>query len=65
MTVPTSSRQFVEANSGMPEFAVVACGGPEVSEVRICFDRKLSPMACGKGVRSSCREGTVRVRAGR
>jgi ribonuclease T2 len=64
MTVPAIIADFVEANSGMPANAVVvACSGPELSEVRICFDRKLSPMACGKGVRSSCRKGPIRVRA--
>lgn len=64
MTVPAIISDFVAANPGMPDKAlVVACTGPELSEVRICFDRKLSPMACGKGVSSSCRSGPIRVRA--
>ena len=64
MTVPTLISDIVAANPGMPSSAVVvACSGPELSEVRICFDRKLSPQACGKGVMSSCRKGAIRVRA--
>jgi ribonuclease T2 len=64
MTVQTIVSDFVAENPGMTEKAVVvACSGPELAEVRICFDRALSPMACGKGVKSSCRKGAIRVRA--
>jgi ribonuclease T2 len=45
------------ANRGL----AVMCSGPELSEVRICLDRDLQPMACGNGVRDNCRGGTIRV----
>lgn len=64
MIIPGIIADFVAANPGMPDNAVVvACSGPELSEVWICFDRKLSPISCGKGVKSSCRKGAIRVRA--
>ena len=39
----------------------VACSGPELSEVRVCVGRDLTPVACGKGVSNSCRNGPIRV----
>ncbi|WP_280154108.1 ribonuclease T2 [Piscinibacter sp. XHJ-5] len=39
----------------------VVCSGPELAEVRVCLSRDLRPVACGSGVRDSCRKGTIRV----
>lgn len=57
---------FVSANPGMSTNSiVVACSGPELAEVRVCLNRDLTPMSCGKGVRSSCRPGAVRMPSAR
>jgi ribonuclease T2 len=40
---------------------VVTCSGPELAEVRVCFDRELQPQACGAGVASNCRPGLIRI----
>jgi ribonuclease T2 len=70
---PTSSREmsakeviseFITANPGFPDNSVVVkCSGTELEEVRVCMDMQLKPRACGKGVRSQCRGGSVQVRA--
>ena len=39
----------------------VVCSGPELAEVRVCLSRDLQPMACGSGLRDTCRSGTIRV----
>lgn len=53
---------FVAANPGMPVKAIaVSCSGPELAEVRICLDRNLAPMECGKGVKTNCNRPTIRV----
>lgn len=55
---------IVAENPGMTkESLAVACSGPRLSEVRVCFDRQLSPMACGKDVRSTCGRKQIRVPA--
>ena len=53
---------FRQANPGIPEKGVaVLCSGPELSEVRVCLDKNLGFGACGKGVRTQCRKGDIRV----
>lgn len=53
------------ANPGLPANALaVTCQGPQLAEVRVCVDRNLAPQACGKGVRSSCRD-SFRIPASR
>jgi ribonuclease T2 len=55
---------FVSANPGMTkDELVVACSGPALAEVRVCLNRDLTPVPCGKGVRSSCRPGAVRIQS--
>lgn len=39
----------------------VICGGQELSEVRVCLSKDLTPRACGQGVRTSCPSSPVRV----
>lgn len=55
---------FIAANPGMPAKAIaVSCSGPELAEVRICLDRNLSPIACGKGVKTTCNRPNIRIPA--
>jgi ribonuclease T2 len=66
MTAADIASSFISANPGMPANAlVVACSGPELAEVRVCMDRNLAPTACGKGVKTSCRSGPIRLPAAR
>jgi ribonuclease T2 len=56
------SRLIRDANPGLNNnMLTVHCGGPELSEVRVCMSMKLEPQACGAGMRSSCRAGAIRV----
>lgn len=56
------AQMFRESNPGMPANGVaVMCRGPQLSEVRVCMDKDLSFQACGKGVKSNCRSGDIRV----
>lgn len=55
-------QSFVASNPGMPATSVtLVCSGPELSEVRICVNKALTPVACGKGVTTACRSGPIRV----
>lgn len=56
------AQMFRESNPGMPANGVaVMCRGPQLSEVRVCMGKDLSFQACGKGVKSNCRSGDIRV----
>ncbi len=67
MSAADIAQAFVRANPGTLKLAdlVVACSGPELSEVRVCLSKDLSPQACGKGVKNSCRSGLIRIPASR
>ncbi|SDT31532.1 ribonuclease T2 [Pseudomonas granadensis] len=53
---------FRQANPGIPADGVaVICSGPELSEVRVCMGKDLQFAACGKGVKTQCRAGDIRV----
>ena len=55
---------FHSANPALPGNAVqVSCSRGELSEVRVCLTRNLQPRDCGRGVRSNCPAGPVRVRS--
>jgi ribonuclease T2 len=56
--------QFMTANPNFPDHSVVvACSGPQFSEVRICMDRNLNPTSCGGDMKSNCSSRGVRVPA--
>lgn len=56
------ARLFRQSNPGMPDKGIaVICSGPQLSEVRVCMDKDLGFSACGKGVRTQCRGGEIRV----
>jgi ribonuclease T2 len=56
--------EFLSANPGLNNDALtLRCSGNELEEVRVCVDKQLKPMACGKGVRTQCGRDTVLVRA--
>lgn len=56
------SQMFRQSNPGIPEDGIaVICNGPQLSEVRVCMDKDLEFASCGKGVRTQCRAGEIRV----
>jgi ribonuclease T2 len=57
---------FRAANPTFPrESFTLNCSGNELQEVRVCLSSSLQPQACGKGVRTQCREGELRIPATR
>lgn len=65
-----SSAQIVAAfrssNPALPEDGItVACSHGQLSEVRVCLTRELSPRACGRRIRSNCPEVPILVRSSR
>ncbi|WP_085584344.1 MULTISPECIES: ribonuclease T2 [unclassified Pseudomonas] len=53
---------FRKSNPGIPANGIaVICSGPELSEVRVCMGKDLQFGACGKGVKTQCRSGDIRV----
>lgn len=55
-------RLFRQSNPGIGADGVaVICRGPQLSEVRVCLDKELKFTGCGKGVRTQCRAGEIRV----
>lgn len=55
-------RLFRQSNPGIgPDGVAVICRGPQLSEVRVCMDKDLAFTSCGKGVKTQCREGEIRV----
>jgi ribonuclease T2 len=58
------SNEFLAANPGLNKDSLtVSCSGSELQEVRLCVDKQLKPMSCGKGVRTQCSRDTVQIRA--
>jgi ribonuclease T2 len=56
------ANMFRQANPGIPANGIaVICKGPELSEVRVCMGKDLGFSACGKGVKTQCRAGDIRV----
>jgi ribonuclease T2 len=56
--------EFVSINPGLEKQSItVSCSGNELQEVRLCVDKQLKPMSCGKGVRTQCGRDTVEVRS--
>jgi len=57
---------FRAVNPGIPDNGiVVACNRTELSEVRVCLDKSLQPIECGRGVRNSCPYLPLRIPAAR
>ena len=55
-------RLFRQSNPGIaPDGIAVICSGPQLSEVRVCMNKDLAFAPCGKGVRTQCRAGEIRV----
>ncbi|WP_347905184.1 ribonuclease T2 [Pseudomonas purpurea] len=56
------ARMFRQSNPGIPVDGIaVICKGPELSEVRVCMGKDLAFGSCGKGVKTQCRAGDIRV----
>ena len=61
-TAQEISDLFRQSNPGIPADGIaVLCSGPELSEVRVCMGKDLGFGACGKGVKTQCRAGDIRV----
>jgi len=57
---------FHAVNAHMPENGmIVACSRGELAEVRVCLDRNLAQISCGRGVRTTCPAAAVSVPASR
>lgn len=57
---------FRKSNPAMADGSMtVACSRADLSEIRICLTRDLAVRACGKGVRTSCPDVTLRIPASR
>lgn len=57
---------FQAANPGLPPHSMtLTCSRGELSEVRLCLTRELTPRTCGRGVRDSCPAVPVRMRSAR
>jgi ribonuclease T2 len=55
LTAERIANLFQGANPRLPGGAMtVACSRAELSEVRVCLTRDLSPRSCGRGVHSNC-----------
>jgi ribonuclease T2 len=66
MTGSQIASEFRKANPSISEDGLtVACGRGELTEVRVCLTRNLTPRSCGHGVRNSCPVGPVDVPASR
>jgi ribonuclease T2 len=58
------TEEFLTSNPGLTkENITVNCKGNELQEVRLCVDKQLKPMSCGKGVRTQCGRDMVQVRS--
>jgi ribonuclease T2 len=70
---PTSNRnlsaeqieeEFVQSNPALNRNSLtVSCSGNDLQEVRLCVDKQLKPISCGKGVRTKCGRDYVQVRS--
>lgn len=66
MTGTQIAAAFRSANPSIPADGVtVACGRGELSEVRVCLNRNLTPRSCGNGVHSTCPSSPVDIPATR
>jgi ribonuclease T2 len=56
--------EFLAANTGLNRDSLtLRCSNSELEEVRICVDKQLKPMNCGKGVRTQCSADAVQIRS--
>jgi ribonuclease T2 len=56
--------EFLQSNAGLRRDSLtVTCKSSELQEVRLCVDKELKPMTCGKGVRTQCGRDSVQVRS--
>ena len=63
---PEVEAQFATANPGLtPDMIALVCQRRQVSEVRVCLDKSLQPIECGRGVRNSCPYLPLRIPAAR
>lgn len=66
LSPPQILAAFRAANPGLPANSMtVTCSRGELSEVRLCLTRQLTPRACGRGVRDSCPPVPVLIRSAR
>jgi ribonuclease T2 len=60
MALANVTQSLLDANPNIARKGLaLLCAGKELSEVRVCMDKDLKPMACGAGVSGSCKGSTV------
>lgn len=66
LSAEETRREFAAVNPQFPpDTFTVQCSGNELQEVRLCMSTDAKAQACGRGVRSQCRDGPVQVPASR
>ncbi|MCE4553897.1 ribonuclease T2 [Pelomonas cellulosilytica] len=60
MALANVTQSLLDANPalGRRNLALL-CAGKELSEVRVCLNKELQPMACGRDVTSTCKGSTI------
>lgn len=54
------TQSLLDANPSVTRKGLaLVCSGSELSEVRVCMDKDLKPMACGQGVGATCKGSTI------
>lgn len=62
-TAQEVSQMIRASNPGLDSrMLTVRCAGPQLSEIRVCLSKSLSPRECGNGMRSSCKASKLQVR---
>jgi len=62
MPLASITQSFLDANSTVKaQSLAIACTGPELTEVRVCLAKDLSPVACGRDVHNDCRASPITV----
>lgn len=62
MSASELSSLLRDANPGLPSKSLaITCAQGKLSEVRVCLDKNLAPIACQTGVRNSCGAGAIEI----
>jgi len=60
MATANVTQSLLDANPALTRQGLaLLCTGKELSEVRVCLDKDLKPMACGQGVGGTCKGSTI------
>ena len=66
VTADEVRNDFAAANPQFPaDTFTVQCSGDKLQEIRVCMSTAAKAQACGRGIRSQCRDGQIQVPASR